>query len=435
MKNLTTTLIYLFFYINVWSQNTNQNFVTTDIDNFWNAYDKITSTKDSATQYNFLNKLYIEKGTAGLKAFMQVKGYTAKSWIDALNKYPLFWQSIRSKTLKTKDFASEIEKEVEKLRKLYPALKPAKVYFTIGALQSNGTTLDSLVLIGAEMAMGDKDVVTTEFSKQRGDFLKGYYGSNPTKDVVFLNVHEYVHTQQKRYGYDLLSQSVFEGVAEFMAVQTTGKFSSLTFMSYGKSNDARIKAKFSTEMFYSFWNNWLYNDLENEFKERDLGYYVGYAICEKYFEQAKDKKQAIKELIELDYGDRVAVENFVEKSGYFTESLSILKAKFNENTPRVLNIKEFKNGDQAVNPNNTKLTIEFSAKMNKNFRSLEIGELGEDYLLKTKLVGFSEDGKSITYEIALKPNQRYQLIIDSGFRNELGIRLNPYLIDFKTTQQ
>jgi hypothetical protein len=54
-----------------------QKVFTSDIDNFWTAYDSIQSTKDSLKQIDFIQKLYIDKGTKGLKAFMAVRNYTA----------------------------------------------------------------------------------------------------------------------------------------------------------------------------------------------------------------------------------------------------------------------------------------------------------------------------------------------------------------------
>jgi hypothetical protein len=39
------------------------------------------------------------------------------------------------------------------LKVVYPELRHAKIYFTVGAMRSNGTTLDSMVLIGSEFAM------------------------------------------------------------------------------------------------------------------------------------------------------------------------------------------------------------------------------------------------------------------------------------------
>jgi hypothetical protein len=294
MKNLLLTIASLLMLSNVFCQTITDQFITSDIGNFWAAYDKISATKDSVEQYDALNKLFLDKGTVGLKAFMKLKNYSAKSYINAINRYPLFWQSVRANTLKTKESAEAIGLNINKLKGLYPELKPAKLYFTIGAFRSNGTTQDSMVLIGSELAMADSHVETKGLPKQLSH-LKPYFESNPIENVVFLNVHEYVHTQQKsNIGHDVLSYCLLEGVAEFMAVKTMEKASPTPAIEFGKKNNEAIKQSFINDMFTENYDNWLWNSFDNAFKMRDLGYYVGYAICEKYYEAAKKKKRSHK---------------------------------------------------------------------------------------------------------------------------------------------
>ena len=43
------------------------NVITSDVKNFWNAYDKITAVKDTVQQYQYLKSLYLDKGTEGRK--------------------------------------------------------------------------------------------------------------------------------------------------------------------------------------------------------------------------------------------------------------------------------------------------------------------------------------------------------------------------------
>ena len=143
-------------------------------------------------------------------------------------------------------------------------------------------------------------------------------------------------------------------------------------------------------------------------------------------------------MIELDYNNEAAVEDFVQKSGYFTTPIKKLKQQYDKqyekNRPKVIGIKEFKNGSKNVGTDLTQITIEFSASMNKRFTNFNEGLLGKDHGLRIKkLKGFSEDGKSVILEIELQPGQQYQLVVDVGFRNQTGLRLKPYLINFKTT--
>jgi hypothetical protein len=437
MRLTITTFLFLFSISKLFSQDTSQSIITYDVDNFWTAYDKIKSTKDSAKQYEYIDKLFISKGSPGLKAIMQAREYTDTDYINAINKYPLFWNSVRQNTFNAKQFANDIEMDINKIKKIYPDLKPAKIYFTIGALRTGGTTLNKMVLIGSEIAMADSNTIATEFPNEFRN-LKTYFATNPINKVAFGNTHEYIHTQQRTtIGDNLLAQSVIEGVAEFITVLGTEKKSSAPAIEYGYKNIYLLREKFAIQMFNSFTGFWLYSNAENEFNNvRDLGYYIGYAICEKYYNRAKDKKQAIKQMIELDYNNEIALKKFVDKSKYFSQSIVQYKKQFNNDQPVVVNILQFKNGDNMVNPNIKEMTIEFSKPMNDRYRSFELGALGEKNLLPIKkFISFSDDKKSVTFEIALKPNQHYQIIVGSGFRSKelYALSLNPYLIDITTT--
>jgi hypothetical protein len=411
-----------------------QNYVTYDIDNFWKAYDKIVGTSDSAQQYRYINEEYIGKASAGLEGMMQVREYTAKSYVDAINSYPKYWASIRNNTLKARSLAEGIGSGIEKLKLLYPALRPANLYFVIGALRSPGTISDGKILIGSELALADEHTITSEFPSSR-DHLKDYFKSNPINNTVFLNVHEYVHTQQKVPEYILLYQSIYEGVAEFVAEKATGAISTTPAIAYGKKHEQQVKEKFIKEMFSPYTSNWLYNSRQNVFDTRDLGYYVGYAICENYYNKANDKKRAIKEMIELDYSNEAAFEKFITASGYFPVTLRTARAMYEKSRPVVIGIKEFKNGSKAVDAKLSRISIEFSTPMDTRYRSFELGPLGIDNLLRMAgFVGFSEDGKTASFDIKLEPGKQYQVIIGEGFRSLDAVPLQPYLVDFTTVK-
>lgn len=424
-------ILILLFSINAFSQE----IITSDIDNFWNAYDKIIVEKDSVKQLDLINTLYLGKGTPGLDGIMRARRYSAQEYVYSINHYPKFWQSIRKNTLKSKQFSKDIQKGVKKLKAIYPDLKPVNTYFEIGILRTGGTTIDGMLLIGSEVALADKTTVTTEFD-QTYPHLKGYFDTEPIKDVVFLNIHEYIHTQQKEtIGNSLLSQTLMEGVAEFLAEIALNQKSPNPPIEFGLKNEEKIKTAFEKEMFSPNIYNWIMNDADNQFGMRDLGYFVGYAICKKYYEQASNKKLAVKEMIELDYNNENELIKFVEKTKYFEQPLSFYKKEFENSRPKVIGIQQFENESQNVNPEIKTLTIHFSEEMNTNFRNFELGPLGENHLLKvSKVIGFSEDKKSFTFESNLEPNKQYQILINFGFRSANDYPLVPYLIDFTTSK-
>ncbi|UZO80391.1 hypothetical protein NBT05_15720 [Aquimarina sp. ERC-38] len=413
-----------------------KNIVTTDINNFWEAYDKITSTQDSTLQYQYLDSLYFKKGTEGLKAIRQVRNYTLQDYLRTINNYPEFWTSIRENTLKANQFSSELQDGIEKFSKIYPDLKPAKIYFTIGAFRTNGTTLDSLVLIGSELAMADKHTISTEFPKEEREDRRTFFDSSPIDNLVLLNIHEYVHTQQKPMVHNLLSLSIYEGVAEFVSVKAMDVPSAAPSIEFGKKNADSVRDKFEQEMFYT--NNrfkWLWSSgTSNEFGVRDLIYYIGYQMAENFYEQAENKKEAIKKLIELDFNNETEIEEFVHSTSFFSASLDELYQNFKNKRPTVIGIKQFENKNKNVNPKMNQITVEFSEPLNGTSTGIEFGPLSKDYFPKNSAVGryWSEDNKSYTIPVDLEPNKQYQILLHNNFRTTDWIPLKPYLIEFKT---
>ncbi|WP_448097409.1 hypothetical protein [Luteibacter yeojuensis] len=294
-----------------------------DITHFWQAYDAAIRVSDPLEQRDIVQRLYIDRGTAGLRAFMEAKGYTVQSYVDAIRSYPHYWASIRPHTLRAQSAISALQPELVKLKALYPALRPATVYLAIGALKSGGTTQGDKVLIGAELATGDETVNIGEMTPKMQAWLTGYFRSRPFDNMVLLTVHEFVHTQEHGTARNLLGQAVYEGVADFVAEKVTGRKPPLPYVDYGPRNDEAIKAAFAKDMNGEDTSGWLYNDTHNAFGVRDLGYYVGYAICAAYYRKAPDKRAAIRQMIELDFSSTQTVDDFVASSGYFSRGASL----------------------------------------------------------------------------------------------------------------
>lgn len=426
MKELIT-LIAIFISTLLYSQTT--SVVTSDIDNFWVAFDKISATKNNEEKLDYLETLFLDKGTPGLKAIMQARGYTAQQYIDAIKNYPKFWQSIRNNTLKAKVFGEEIDKAILKLKKMYPELKPTTVYFAIGALQTGGTAYNGIVLIGSEMALTDQNTVTNEFPAEISGGRRTYFDQNPIHNIVLLNLHEYIHTQQKPLIQNLLSEVLYEGVAEFVSAKALDKPSSTPAVHFGVKNP-NVKKRFEEEMFnFRTQDKWLWSDARNEFGMRDLGYYIGYALCEKYYNEAKDKKAAIKKMIELDYSNDGDIEKFVDNTNFFSAPLSQLYSRYDASRPTVIQISGLENNSISVKPGRKEITVTFSEPMDTYYRNFDYGPLGENFVMTIqKIIGFSDDGRSITFEVELLPNNHYQMIVSNGFRNINGVLLKPHLI-------
>lgn len=430
MKKLFSLLAFFAITLTSIAQGSQKVF-TSDIDNFWIAYDSIQTTKDSLERIHFIQTLYIDKGTNGLKAFMDARDYSAKLWVGLIRKYPKFWNSIRPNTITVKSYAAEIEKSISKFKDLYPDLKEAKMYFTVGGLRSGGTTMNDMVLIGSEIATGNASTDVSEFPNK---WLEGVFKNQQADNLVSLNIHEYVHTQQKGESEILLGQAIKEGACDFIMELVIGKLLQNNYIAYGREHEKELKEQFKKEMFTSFYSNWLYNGSSAK-TVADLGYFMGYSICKTYYNNSPDKKKAIKEIIELNYSNSAAIENFLKRSNYYKEPINKteLIQSFETRMPYVLKLEPFANGDNSVDPGIKELRIIFSSPMSENGYSINNGKRGKDYSPITGVTGFSDDGTVFTLKVDLKPNHEYEFIItDRSFKSTEGYPLKPYEVKFKT---
>lgn len=291
--------------------------ITADIANFWLAHDAIRSEADAARKQQLIQSLYIDKGTPGLHALMEARGYTASQYVAAIDAWPRYWASVRPLTDRAFAASAGLDADLATLKRLYPALRPASITYAIGVLRTGGTTLDDKVLIGAELALGDDSVEVSELPEPLQTRLRTFYASQPFHNNGQNNIHEYIHTQQIGAGDTLAQYAVREGVAELVAELVTGKKPDLPLYIHGPSHEAELRRQFQADRRGNDYRDWLYNSSANRFGVSDLGYYVGYRIASAYYAAQPDKAKAIATLIELRYDDAAAVDGVIKASGYF----------------------------------------------------------------------------------------------------------------------
>lgn len=396
--------------------------IATDTDNFWKAYDKIKQEPDSSKQLKILKELFIDKASVGQKRLFEVRNYTPEEYIESINSYPKFYTSLRANFSRKNEIFDAAEKSLDRFKTIYPAMRPAKVYLGMGNFRTPGTTVDTLVLLGAELALGNTDLVTSELPDNL-QYVKNYFKEQPIDNVGFLSVHEFVHTQQKEaMGTNLLSVALREGSAEFIAEQATNEASTLPALAYGNQNTAAIFEQFKKEMFNQTTGYWVWNNLENKFGNRDLGYYIGYALSKHHYDNTENKPQAIADLIELDYSNVKTVMAFVDKMQYFKTPIAQLEQAYKESQPTVKQVKQ----------NGGLFTVMFSEPMDTRFRGFEYGPLGEQHVLRIyEFIGFGEDGLSVSFKAKIEQDKTQQMMISNRFMNMDGIELLPYLIELK----
>lgn len=305
MHKLALTFTFIAFCSALFGQTKTKIF-TSDITNFWMAYDSVLTTQDTIRQRDFIQRLYFDKATLGLKEFIVAKQFSVNGHLKVILKFPKFWQSVRPNTLRVENYRNEYERIMDRFRIIYPSFKQPDLFFTIGDLNSGGTTTQSKVLIGTEIGASDKTVDASEIYPVLQTIFKSQ------TSIVYLTTHEIVHTQQKGdnlYTIDLLSDCIKEGSADFIAEILLQKSVITPYMTYGIAHERELVKKFENEKFGVETQEWLYNG-------KDYGYFIGYKICKSYYDNAKNKQKAIFDILELKYGDKEQIRKFYAKSKY-----------------------------------------------------------------------------------------------------------------------
>jgi len=275
--------------------------ITADIDNFWSMYD-VYKTSGSIED---ISKLYFDKRSPGLDAFTKVRHINAAEMQKVLKLFPKYIESIRSNTLKLEGIKEKLKGYFLKLREIYPDVYYPDIYFTIGCFNTGGTVSGRMLLIGAELMCADDDSPKDELST----WLKGNIGN--IENIEQIVMHESIHTLQSSNPKTLLGAAIREGACDFIASMVTGNELGSAHYVYGRKYEKGLWKEFKKEMNGTDNSRWLYSGDKSIGRPSDLGYFMGYKICEAYYENTEDKKQAVKDIIEVQ-----DFETFLKKSGY-----------------------------------------------------------------------------------------------------------------------
>jgi hypothetical protein len=280
--------------------------VTSDITNFWRAYDQFG--RDG--QLAIFQKEYFDKGSYGLREFMRLRIRSTDNLTGTMRVRPKYYASIRESTLKVESMKDGIMASFHKLKALYPQAVFPDVYFLIGVMNSGGTTTDRGLLIGTEMYGLTPQTPYDELSDWHKAVLK-------TIDAIpHIVTHELIHYEQKypKGDRNLLAQAIDEGSADFIADLASGGNINKSLHTYGNPRERELWTEFQKEMNGKDSSNWLYQGDKAKDRPADLGYYIGYKICEAYYIRAIDKTQAIKDILEIkDFNQFLAASKYPEK--------------------------------------------------------------------------------------------------------------------------
>lgn len=388
------SILYILGLVDLITLNAQTNFtsdpkkalvITSDLELFWNAFNKMD---DPINPF----ESYIENGSIGLHEFIPHRIINADSLYSKV-------QLRKEDYLKAKGIhfdQKELIPYYESFKELYPYVKFPPVYFVMGRFNSGGTSGKHGLIIGTEM-LPEIDI-----------------------SIPSLIIHEGVHFQQNVLDrpYTLAEQAFIEGSADFIAELITKEPANPSLHNYCNQRRDSLLSEFAKSANSHQYTPWMYTEATNGLP-RDIGYWVGYEISKALYDQAEDKNIMINRLL-----NNNNYEVLIKQSGVFEPYLS----------PIVVGLSPFDNEDDFVGPTLTELTIHFSNKMTgSSFQPIR--EEGVEFPL-VDVIGYNDNATSFTLRIDLKPNTEYGFkVTGKGFKNAYGYSLKDFIVRFKTQSE
>ena len=244
--------------------------VTSDIDNFWKAFDLM----DEGYEGNPFADHYIEVGSAGVADFIPYRIEHADTLYKNVKENKEAYLAVKENTFKLTEKKKEITAAFYALKYWLPEASYPPVYFVIGNFNSGGTSSENGLIIGAEM---QQDI----------------------DNVPIIVAHELIHFQQGRFSDEptLLEQCLHEGMADFIGEMISGRHINTEAHAYAAKNKEALCREFVGIMATNNWDDWLYGTTGKDERPNDLGYWIGYEIAKAYFNKQSDKHKAFKILI------------------------------------------------------------------------------------------------------------------------------------------
>jgi len=265
-----------------------------DVERFYQVYDA-AGGHPTAEQ---LQRDYLDQGSEGLHQLAKVRNVTGVRIADTLAKRPELYSNAKRCLAVLPRVRQRVGVALRELVRLYPQARTPPVTIAVGRGKPVGV---GSPVTGLQIGL---------------EALCAAQWMNPDVEERFLHViaHEYAHVQQVQALVDdehptVLERSLIEGAAEFVGELTSGKMGYAHFPALTHGREKEIETAFAADVDKTDLSQWIDNSTYE--KGNELGTWVGYRIVKAYYQRAVDKKQAVREILEL--SDPKA---FLQKSGW-----------------------------------------------------------------------------------------------------------------------
>ena len=278
------------FCANVFAAHTTANINTApridvdDVYRFYHLYDT-TGAHPTADQ---LQHDYLDTGSPGLHRLAELRKVNGEAIARFMAAHPAVYADAKRCMAVLPGVRERLTVALARFKQLYPQMEVVPTTVAVSRGKPVGVTDDQGVIIGLEALCS----ITYLEAKVEDRF-------------VHVMAHEYAHAQQARkspalFNLDkptVLQQSLLEGAAEFVGEQISGSVAYTNLPAMIKGREKELETTFVADQDKTDLSAWLYNGTLD--KPGDLGYWVGYRIVKSYYLHAKDKQQALREILEM----------------------------------------------------------------------------------------------------------------------------------------
>ncbi len=270
---------------------------TEDVERFFGIYEAANGHPTAGQLQND----YLDQGTAGLRHYAEVRNITGERIAQAIAKRPELYTNARLCLAALPRVRARLNHVFDKLLDLYPEAQKPPVTILI----SRGRPL-AIAGPGFGVQIGLEGMCSEEAAR--------FLDSNVDDRFVRVIAHEYIHAQQapalaNNENLTVLARSLVEGVAEYMAELIAGSASNVAVFASAAGRESEIETRFAADLEKTDLSAWFDNTTAEDVGQ--LGYWVGYRIAKSYYQQAPDKRVAIREMIQM-----TDVHAFLAKSGW-----------------------------------------------------------------------------------------------------------------------
>ncbi|MGB5819772.1 MAG: DUF2268 domain-containing putative Zn-dependent protease [Saonia sp.] len=287
--------------------------ITTPIDRFWTYYNQ--AINDSLNAKKHLTG-FICDGSNATKDYYHIRYENIENMYRVMIKNnSKYYQYTKNHITsdKLKKISNESKEMMVRFSEIYPNAVFPKTYLIPDLINGSGTLTELGLFIGVTM-FAKSDTMPTE---NLNDWQKNTI--TEFNNMKFDLVHELMHFQQSYGDSDnrnlLLGKLIEEGVCDFLVTLLTKNNEMSPVMQKrlnyinNPENMRFMMNELKKDLYSSDLSKWMYNGGGIKDRPSNLGYTMGYLICKSYYENSKDKKKAIFELLNTNNFKKIIEES------------------------------------------------------------------------------------------------------------------------------